>query len=216
MGVGRIVIDLLTTVAAIFVGTVVYKKMNTFYKSQFYYTILYLLVDIVSLTFNNNAWIFNLLIFAETCMMFFAVNSLKVLTNKRYSPVLLLMLGLFTLTYFTEIIWQETFKKSVFVAMLSSAVMLSGIFIHVLYKQLSERVEGKINLPLVIICSGLVIYFSTTVPMLALLKTSQTEEMKSLQSAFQIIVVNAATLRYLLTAIGFILLIKSENIKNTN
>ncbi|MCZ8286510.1 MAG: hypothetical protein O9353_13745, partial [Bacteroidia bacterium] len=68
----QILMDLSTTVLAILIGILAYRKLPVFYRILFFQALAYLLIDCYAATYRNNEQAFNLEITIEISLVFLA------------------------------------------------------------------------------------------------------------------------------------------------
>jgi len=205
MSIEEIIKDLLTAIIAALMGFLTFNKMTLFFRLLFIQVLLYLVIDIVATNYHPNLWLFNIYIFLETLLLFLAAGCY--LTSKKGRQVLTLLFSAFIVIYFIELIFFGLAANFAAISSITEGLFVSCIFIHIMFIQLNRKENNSINIPVVTVSLGLVIYFAATVPYLSTLNLRFTN-FSSIRYLFQKIVVNLSNVRYLLLAAAFIFLYK--------
>jgi hypothetical protein len=204
MQLGEIVRDLATTILAVSTGIIFYKKMNQFCKIFLCQAALYLLVDLLAANNGKNAWIYNLYIPIETALLFFAAQT--EFNTKKSKQFLSILYLIFLFIYIPELIKVKGTSDLVYISVLTEYLFVTGIYAFLLYIRLNPAVSNKINISVVTISFGLIIYCGGCIPYLAAIKELMHINMLLSKDMFQVIVVLLGALRYLMLAIGYCLL----------
>ena len=203
MQLEELVKDLATTILAVSTGLIFYNKIGLVGKLFLMQAFVYLLIDVIAANLSQSLWIYNLYLPVETILLFLAAK--MELNTKRSGHFLAVLFITFLLIYLPELFFVKLNGDFVYISALTQYLFISSIYTFVLYERLDPSRNTRINLPIVIISFGLVVYSAGSIPCLAAMKELMSLDMLISKQLWQAIVVLLATLRYLLLAVGLAL-----------
>lgn len=197
----QILMDLSTTVLAILIGILAYRKLPVFYRILFFQALAYLLIDCYAATYRNNEQAFNLEITIEISLVFLASSIyFKTKTSR------LIISGLFLIFLLLFIFDIYSFPNRVANhAYIIAGIFITGIYLAILFYHFLGKKDNYHTSALVLTCLGTAIYFACMVPYMSMLYKLQDENAKSNQELFQLIVITLGHVRYFLVALAFLI-----------
>jgi hypothetical protein len=208
LDIKQIVLDLFTALLASAIGLIVFRRLNLFYRLLLLQVIIYVVIDsiasaigLISKNTYNNSWLYNVLIFIETSLLFAAAQAyFKSDTSKK---VLLLFFGCFLIVFFADVFYLTDFRNFAYHAAITEGLFITGIYITLLYFQFMKKAHIFLTAPIILASVGMVLYFAGTIPDLCLVTYFQKIDPHLNQELFQNIVVVLGDVRYLFIALAF-------------
>ena len=197
----QILIDLSSTIIATSIGIMVLKKIRPFYKLLLLQVILYLIVDSIAANMKNNAWIYNLYMPIEVMLLLIAAKHHLIIHKSKL--ILKIIFGIYFMIFMMDILLFTGLEKFAYHGAIIEGIIITGVFLTILYFHLIKRGSTKIDGALVLSSIGIILYFGATIPDLALIFYLQKINPSLNQMLFRNIVVTLASIRYLFIAISF-------------
>ena len=130
--------------------------------------------------------------------------------------LLLLFFSLFVIIYLIDIIFITGIAGFAHHASIMEGILLTGIYITILYFQLDQNTNAFENRSIIFICLGIIMYFAGSVPYLSTLFYFQKLDPRLNLKLFESIIVVLAHVRYVCLTLGFYLAGKNVSIINSN
>lgn len=199
--ISQIVMDLSTTILAILIGIVAYRKLPVFYRILFFQALAYLVVDSYASTYQNNGFTFSLGIIIEIGLVFLAAavyfNTIK--SRLVVSSLFLIFLLCFILDIY--LLGSKHFTRHAYII---GGILITGTYLTILSFHFFERKDKYHTSALVLTCVGIVLYFAGIEPYLSMITHIRTPQSNT--NFFNLIIVNLGHLRYFLLALSFLIL----------
>ncbi len=213
----EIIMDLSTTIIAVGIGAIVFKKLDSFYRLLFWQVAVYLLLDPLAIFVAHchlyNAWVYDLQILVEMVLL---LSAAQVYFNSTQSkPVLLILFCCFLILFGVDVFYLTGNVKLAYHAAVWEDIVLSCICISILYFQL-RKVNTYSSVAMVMASIGMIIYFACSIPYICIMYYLDQKDHPLAQELFQDIVVVLADLRYFLIAIAFFLASRNKTAQLTN
>jgi len=210
-----ILLSLSSAILALGVGLIVYKRLAKFYRLLFFQVLVYLILDCISIPFMpHNSWVINILVPAETALLFAAAQAYFNTSKSKY--LLLLLYGVFFTVYLFDVLFFTGMNGFAYHASIAEGVLAAGIYITILYCQLDKGINVFDSWPVTFICLGMAVYFAGSIPYLSTLFYFDKKDPVLNLRLFQNIIGLLAHVRYVCLALGFYLAWKGTAIINSN
>lgn len=195
------VLELFTTFLAVGVGLALFRKLDRFHRLIFFQVTIFLLLDLFSLTLDNNNWLYNIQIPIETALLFSAALTYFESTGSK--RVLLILFTVFLIVYILDIIYFTGIMSFAYHAAIAEGFLITLVYTILLYVHLMNKKTGSANAALIMASIGMIIYFACTIPYLCVMFYFQGLDPVGNDRIFVYIIVSMASLRYLFIAIAF-------------
>ncbi len=203
----QIAVELLTTIFAILSGLYFFKSLSGFYKALLLQAFIYLILDLCAAyklgdgIFDNLVF-FNISIFLEMFILALATQYKPVIKYSKYLVVL--SITLFFAVYSLCAFYLTGINAFMLYAAIAQGILLSALYLWLIYGNSFNRKEKTFNWPLIIASSGIILYFAATAPYFFFGNYLQKVNPVVNKELFEIIVLKLGQFRYLLLAISFI------------
>lgn len=201
------ILELSTTLLAATLGLWFYKGLNGFHRFIFWQVIVYLVIDSVAIIVEDpkkdNGWVYTLQIPVETALLFFAAQSY--FGGRRSRNVLIALFGLVMSILFIDWFCFVNITGLAHHALILQYIITAGVFVALLYSVFMHTNNKRLNAPYILTAVGSVLYFLGTVPYLCLMFYFHGQDPEANNELFMLIILSLGLLRYLLTAIAFVL-----------
>ncbi len=210
--VSQILMDLSTTILAILIGLLAYRKLPAFYRVLFFQALAYLIIDSYAVTYPNNGQAYNIEMIFEFSLLFLASALYFKTKNSRIliSGLFLIFLLLFVFDVYSS---PKQFANRAYIA---GGVLITGIYLAILFFHFLGKKDNYHTSALVLTCLGIVIYFACAAPYLSMISYFQKQSPQSNKELFNLIVVTLGRVRYLLIALAFLMYWKPFQFKLQN
>jgi hypothetical protein len=210
------IIESFGTVIAACIGIVCYRKMNVFYRILFIQLISWLILYVLSYVVTgyqknrnlpeNNQWVFNIQILCETTLLLFAANSYF---EKQFAKRLIMLCWILFLFFFAgQIAYNGFYDLSVTSLTLESILMII-IYTLILFRCFYETFAVEIRSPEVWASIGLILYFGCNLPYFSLFNYLNNHYLNMSETLHRYITDGFSNIRYILLAIGFLVVNKN-------
>lgn len=199
--VSQILMDLSTTILAILIGLLAYRKLPAFYRVLFFQALAYLMIDSYAVTYPNNGQAYNVAMIFEFSLLFVASAIYFKTKNSRF-----LLSGLFFifLLLFIFDIYSSP-KQFAYHAYVTGGIMTTGVYLTILFFHFLGKKDNYHTSSLMLTCLGIVIYSACMVPYLSMMNNLQQQNAESNKELFKLIIVTLGLLRYFLVALAFLM-----------
>lgn len=199
--ISQILMDLSTTILAILIGILAYRKLPAFYRVLFFQALAYLIIDSYAVTHRNNGQAYNIGIIFEVSLVFLASAFYFKTKNSRF-----LLLGLFLIFLLLFVFDIYSFPKQfAYRAYITGGITITGIYLTILFFHFLGKKDNYHTSSLVLTCVGIVMYFACMVPYLSMMNNLQQQNAESNKELFKLIIVTLGLLRYFLIALAFLM-----------
>lgn len=203
---------------ACLLGIVFLRSLNTFYRiillsalfALFIFCFSWLLTEVqfYAFTRRHNHWVFNLAMPIDTALLSAAgIVSLHASQMKR---VIMAGYSLFAITYALQV-YLQGFNNFANYAASIAGLLIVGIYMVILFRLLRKNTPLTSILPDCFICTALILYFAGIIPYLNYMYFIQQFGEARLK-VYNIIVLNLGNIRYLCTALAFVLYARQHRI----
>lgn len=211
--ISEILMDLSTTILAIFTGILAYRKLPVFYRILFFQVLAYLIIDCYAATYRNNEQAYNISMLIEIGLFFLASH----LYFKNFVSKWLSLTGYatFLMIWFFDIYFQGKNRLADH-AYIIGGIFITALYIRILFFHYTKKSDHFHTAPLLLSCLGVFIFFAGIVPYLSMMYYLQDLDAELNQRIFQYMMVYPAIIRYFLLAIAFLILRTKNSISPSN
>ncbi len=199
------------------IGIYAFRRMDAFFRLVFVQLSFWLLCYGLSymVTFYqrknglelNNQWLMNLHLIGETVILLSAAF-VRVI-EKPAKVIIIIALVIFLMVVFYQLT-TTGIERYFTAADVTECMIMTVLYSYLLYRAIVERNKNKQTSGVVLICIGLLIYFACSVPFIALLHVIQQRDPEANSFLFFVINDVVANLRYILMAVAFWLIARSN------
>lgn len=209
----QILMDLSTTILAILIGLLAYRKLPTFYRVLFFQALAYLIIDSYAVTYPNNGMVYNISILIEIGLLLLAAHVyFKTFVSKWIS-----FIGYFAfLLVWCFDIYYHGKNQLAYHAYILGGIFITAMYIRILFDHYTKKNDNFRNAPLLLSCLGIFIFFAGIVPYLSMMYYLQGLDSVLNKRLFQYMMVYPAIIRYFLLALAFWLVWKNRPVSLNN
>lgn len=207
--------ETLCFVIAFVIGLSIYKTMTPFYKALFWQLLCWIVIYLISHIVTkyqkwqdlprNNQWVFNLSIFIETSLL--ALAAYLYFKDKLKQRMIILLYALFMGIYLASV-YIKGFNAFLKYAFISECFIILILYTRILYSHFYINI--KVSSPEFWISTGILVFFAGNLPYFLLFDYLNSNHPKLSLLFFNIITDVLANVRYLLLAVGFWILRRSN------